>query len=209
MIFNMLSPNLHEVYQNAIASLQKQRELVQVRQTIELLSIITISNTGQFQFMTQPARRLLNKYFQDSSLDINCLPENLQTWINNQINFLFQPYENPPHSLLLCVKQETEKLMIRMIIDGQSEEYVLLLEEIKFRSLSVVAIESLGLTKREAEVMFLVVQGSNNQEIAQVLSCSDRTIKKHLENIYKKLDVRTRVNAVTHVLNKLGLLNMY
>lgn len=50
----------------------------------------------------------------------------------------------------------------------------------------------LGLSRKEAEVARLVVQGGTNQEIAVRLSLSRRSIEKHLENIFSKLNIHSR-----------------
>ena len=52
------------------------------------------------------------------------------------------------------------------------------------------------LTSRETEVLSLVAQGSNNQEIAGKLFVREVTIKTHLNNIFKKLNVSNRTQAV-------------
>jgi len=52
------------------------------------------------------------------------------------------------------------------------------------------------LTTRETEVLSLVAQGSNNQEIAEKLFVREVTIKTHLNNIFKKLNVSNRTQAV-------------
>jgi NarL family two-component system response regulator LiaR len=54
------------------------------------------------------------------------------------------------------------------------------------------------LTKREEEILELLTAGKLNKEIADKLHISIDTVKKHLKNIYKKLDVRNRTEAVTH-----------
>lgn len=56
-------------------------------------------------------------------------------------------------------------------------------------------VESLGLTPREADVLFWVVRGKTNGEIGEILSRSPRTVGKHLERIYEKLGVETRTAA--------------
>lgn len=53
-----------------------------------------------------------------------------------------------------------------------------------------------GLTARELEVLSLVAEGMTNGEIAQRLWISPGTVRRHLENIYEKLDVHTRTAAV-------------
>jgi DNA-binding CsgD family transcriptional regulator len=80
------------------------------------------------------------------------------------------------------------------------------LEERELQSFSISALELLGLTKREAEVLFWVAKDKSNAGIARVLGCCEGTVRKHLENIYKKLDVQTRTAAVMVALEKLGLL---
>lgn len=55
-----------------------------------------------------------------------------------------------------------------------------------------------GLTPREAEVLGWVARGKTNTEIAAVLFISPQTVRKHLENIFEKLDVRTRTAAAAY-----------
>jgi len=52
-----------------------------------------------------------------------------------------------------------------------------------------------GLTDREVEVLRLVASGSSNTEIAAALVLSEKTVARHLSNIFTKLDVRTRTAA--------------
>ncbi|MBQ8305016.1 MAG: response regulator transcription factor [Blautia sp.] len=53
-----------------------------------------------------------------------------------------------------------------------------------------------GLTKREADVVYLIHTGKNNQEIASELFISKATLEKHLYNIYRKFDVNSRVDLI-------------
>ncbi len=61
------------------------------------------------------------------------------------------------------------------------------------------------LTERELEVLRLAAPGLTNKAIAAELGVSDRTVQGHLANIYGKLGVTTRTEAVTKAL-KLGWL---
>jgi LuxR family maltose regulon positive regulatory protein len=53
------------------------------------------------------------------------------------------------------------------------------------------------LSAREEEILRLIAAGLTNQEIAEALSISPETVKKHTGNIYGKLGVRGRIEAVT------------
>ncbi|MBW4829114.1 MAG: response regulator transcription factor [Clostridiaceae bacterium] len=52
-----------------------------------------------------------------------------------------------------------------------------------------------ALTKREYEVLTLVAEGLNNREIAERLFISEKTVKNHVSNIFKKIDVNDRIQA--------------
>lgn len=55
---------------------------------------------------------------------------------------------------------------------------------------------SLSLSRRERDVVHLIAQGSTNLHIAETLHISADTVKNHITNIYSKLGVRTRAEAV-------------
>ena len=76
----------------------------------------------------------------------------------------------------------------------QEAEHRLVLTETG-EELNVRTLQTLGLTKREAEVLFWVSQGKRNSEIAQILDARSRTIGKHVERILSKLCVETRTAA--------------
>ena len=52
------------------------------------------------------------------------------------------------------------------------------------------------LTEREREVLELIAQGENNQEIAQRLHVSSKTVSNHISNIFNKLQVADRTQAI-------------
>lgn len=63
-------------------------------------------------------------------------------------------------------------------------------------------MRALKLTQREAEVLHWVALGKTNAEVGAVLAMSPRTVNKHLEHIFQKLNVETRTAATTVALNK-------
>ncbi len=52
-----------------------------------------------------------------------------------------------------------------------------------------------GLTRREYEVICLISKGYNNKEIGQELFISEKTVKNHVSNIFKKIKVNDRTQA--------------
>lgn len=57
-------------------------------------------------------------------------------------------------------------------------------------------LERLGISKREHEVLELMANGHSNQEIAEKLFVSVNTVKTHLSNLFLKLEVSRRTQAV-------------
>jgi DNA-binding NarL/FixJ family response regulator len=61
---------------------------------------------------------------------------------------------------------------------------------------------SVSLTLREEETLLLLTKGYANKEIADYLHLSIETVRSHLKNIYKKMHVRSRAEAVAHYMTK-------
>ena len=57
-------------------------------------------------------------------------------------------------------------------------------------------VSKLELSKRELEILGLLAQGHSNQEIAAKLFVSLSTVKTHIQNIFEKLEVKRRTQAV-------------
>jgi DNA-binding CsgD family transcriptional regulator len=57
-------------------------------------------------------------------------------------------------------------------------------------------VSQLELSKRELEILGLLAQGLSNQEIAAKLFVSLSTVKTHIQNLFEKLDVKRRIQAV-------------
>ncbi|HEX4924031.1 MAG TPA: helix-turn-helix transcriptional regulator [Bdellovibrionales bacterium] len=53
-----------------------------------------------------------------------------------------------------------------------------------------------GLSNREAEVAELVTKGLSNKEVASQLFVTEKTVKFHLTNIYKKMNVKSRAQLI-------------
>ena len=176
-----------------------------VKQILDRVGAIVVEITGEVQFITQRAEELLSQYFLPRIP--YSLPESLQHWFKDQMARLTFKGADPSPCLPLHIQQAGRQLIVRLIPDPINQQYILLLEEKELQAFSISALESLGLTKREAEVLFWIAKDKSNAGIAKVLGCSEGTVRKHLEHLYGKLNVQTRTAAVMVALEKLGLVN--
>lgn len=70
---------------------------------------------------------------------------------------------------------------------------------------NVYSDRSVRLTRRELEVLTLVIEGKSSKDVADSLFVSKRTVDFHLANIYDKLQVSNRVQAFRRA-TRLGLI---
>lgn len=70
--------------------------------------------------------------------------------------------------------------------------------------MNMATATELALSRRELEILGLLAQGHSNQEIASELFVSVSTVKTHLQNMFEKLDVKRRAQAVEKA-RRLGL----
>lgn len=61
-----------------------------------------------------------------------------------------------------------------------------------------------SLSQREMEILLWIAVGASNQEISQGLTITESTVRRHIHNIYGKLEVRNRTQAALRAI-KLGL----
>ncbi|WP_421940838.1 response regulator transcription factor [Pedobacter sp.] len=88
---------------------------------------------------------------------------------------------------LKLTKPKTQTIIIeKPVVLEKSGDFVLNTSE----------MERLGLSVRELEVLSLLAEGISNQEIAHRLFVSLNTIKTHTSNIFEKLEVKRRMQAV-------------
>jgi len=108
--------------------------------------------------------------------------------------------------VLYLYRRNTDLEMQQQNIELQS--YVLQIDELKHKIAAGASISKAdlieqfkmyNLSKREEEVLALIGQGLTNDEIADKMFVSKNTIKTHIKNIYAKLDVKNRVQAMKKV----------
>jgi DNA-binding CsgD family transcriptional regulator len=203
-ILNLLRPQLAQAEENKLEGSQIQQLLLQFKQVVEQGGVICLTIDGQVQFMTPSAEHLLREYF--LFRDPHALPDPLHQWFKRQITQLTHIGDVPLSISPMHLEQTGRRLVIHLIPDPIRDHYLLLLEEQTPQIFSIEALELLGLTQREAEVLFWIAKDKSNAGIAKVLDCCEGTVRKHLEHVYTKLRVQTRMGAVMTALERLGLL---
>lgn len=83
-------------------------------------------------------------------------------------------------------------------------EYLIRFSDSSLAADNEILRKNLDLTAREAEVLVWLAQGKSNRDVAAILECSPRTVNKHLEQIYQKLEVENRTAAAMLALRVLS-----
>lgn len=204
LILNLLRPHLFQAYCNAQHYRQLQQKANQLQQSLNHLGLVILNVDGQVQQVTPQALVWLVDYFPKQPCPLQ-LPEHLWAWVKYQVTNFTQKPDLLNVCLPLRIQQAGKQLVIRLIVEQVGERYLLLLEE-QMLSLSQ-SLELLGLSQRETEVLFWVMQGKDNKAIAAKLNIGISTVRKHLESIYQKLGVQSRTEAIAQALEKLGFLH--
>jgi DNA-binding NarL/FixJ family response regulator len=94
-----------------------------------------------------------------------------------------------PDDLMVAIRQSFERSIFLEAPWGGAAQPVRLAGALPSRD------EDPHLTKREIEILRLVAEGHSNVQIAQRLWVTDQTVKFHLSNVYRKLNVANRTEA--------------
>lgn len=131
--------------------------------------------------------------------------------VHNEIEYLLKAVDIGVDGYILKDSESSElKKAINYIYNG--ENYIqpslipILNSRLMYRNTDKEKIGSL--TKRELEVLIQVAYGMFNKEIANTLSISERTVKNHISNIFKKIDVNDRTQAAIFAI-KNNLVKLY
>ncbi len=134
----------------------------------------------------------------------------LMLTVHNEVEYLMKAVEAGANGYLLKDSESNElKKAINCIVNGQDYIQPALIPALNAKMIEknsdAVMLESL--TKREIEVLKLLTVGMYNKEVAEKLSISERTVKNHISNIFKKINVTDRTQAAVFAI-KNGLVTI-
>jgi DNA-binding NarL/FixJ family response regulator len=188
---------LIQAHRNAVAVARMADELALLRKAVDRLDrgVVILTRNQRIQIATARARQWLVEYFGSPSVT-DRLPDVLRSWLRQRTSLPdthgVRPWE------VLVVHREGKRLGVRLLSDAH--QTFLLFEERK--RVEPTFLERLGITRREAEVLADVAEGKTDTEIGTRLKISPRTVNKHLENIFRKLEVKTRTAAALRALGE-------
>ena len=141
----------------------------------------------------------------------------LSSVLNSQLPVcaLLDPFIHPEYGkrLVIAGRQKKSDLSVFMLSFGDrqpSEEeinalyllapHIYLVENKLSASVTQPQLDTSSMTAREKELIHWLKIGKSNWEISRLIGTSERTVKYHLQNIYKKLGVSNRTHAVARTL---------
>lgn len=118
--------------------------------------------------------------------------------VHNEVEYLLKAVDIGVDGYILKESESAElKKAIYTVIQGENYIQPRLIPELNSRLVARDADKDKVklLTQRELEVLIQVANGMINKEIATSLNISERTVKNHISNIFKKIDVSDRTQA--------------
>jgi DNA-binding NarL/FixJ family response regulator len=133
----------------------------------------------------------------------------LMLTIHNEIEYLLRAVDIGVNGYVLKDSESSVlKKAIYTIYQGETYIEPSLTPELKERMQSPSLSNSEILTRREIDVLKLLAEGLFNKEIAYRLSISEKTVKNHVSNIFKKISVSDRTQAAVYAI-KNNFVNMF
>jgi DNA-binding CsgD family transcriptional regulator len=196
-LIRALGPHLREAYRTAVAleAVGTRFEVVEGVLTTLDVGLVVLAPDDTLEATSPTIARWFAEYL-GTSVDPGArLPDPLTRWLRAAESRSRDGVLSPPLPPLL-VEGPSGRLEIRLA--QRADRRVLVLRE-RRRGLRAEVGRRLGLTAREAEILGLIAAGHSNARIGLSLGTSPRTVGKHLEAIYRKLDVSGRTEAAARL----------
>ncbi|MFA9441911.1 response regulator [Uliginosibacterium sp. sgz301328] len=189
-----------EVIARIATHLSSARLMRQARSALDAFGQATIAvrvATGRVTWQTALGRQLLMRYFEGEA---EMAPTPVVQWIDQSL----ARHAHAPDALLppLVVVQGARRLIFTLHDQTGDGEWLLVLREESDAAVIDALMAAFRLTQREAEVLYWVIKGKTNKDIADIFGSSPRTVHKHLEHVFEKLGVETRTAAANLAMSK-------
>jgi DNA-binding response OmpR family regulator/DNA-binding CsgD family transcriptional regulator len=183
--------------------LQSARQARQTRNALDAFGYASITvrpGDGRLMWQTPLARELLASYYGTSAPQT---PPAILAWLRRHLADAEKQIEPPRLSAELGAR----RLSIRLHQQTGDDDWLIVMREVSDAAIIESMSLAFKLTAREAEVLYWVVKGKINRDIADILGASPGTVKKHLERVFAKLGVETRTAAAAMAMNRIRQLH--
>jgi len=171
-------------------------------------SITVRASDGRLMWQTPLARDLLAVYYGEAlSLRPGFAPQAVTDWLRRHLQDAERQVEPPRLSAQAGARRLTFRLHRQTGDDDAGGEWLIVMREESDAAVIEAMSLSFKLTAREAEVLYWVVKGKINRDIADIVGASPATVKKHLERVFAKLGVETRTAAAAMAMNRIRQLH--
>ncbi len=201
--------------QGARRARQAAQQAGQARSALDAFGYASITvrldrqGQGKLTWQTPLARDLLLAYYGTSAPSV---PEPLLNWLRKHVMGT-TPQVEPPRLFMEMGKRRLSFRLHQRTDEGHDEaagdtgDWLIVMRETSEDAIVEAMSLSFKLTAREAEVLYWVIKGKINRDIADILGASPATVKKHLERVYAKLGVETRTAAAGMAMNRIRQLH--
>jgi DNA-binding response OmpR family regulator/DNA-binding CsgD family transcriptional regulator len=155
--------------------------------------VLIVDREGVVQFCTDAAEQALTRVL--GARFVRTLPSEVQRWCSDLARRA---------SPLELAGASGRRLAFTFVPDAAIPDRALLAIDEKSPPASPERLQVLGLTPREAEILFWIAQGKTSPEIAIILSTAPATVQRHVANFLPKLGVETRLAAALRAMEVLG-----
>ena len=147
--------------------------------------LFTLDSKGAIVWSTPQTQALFEQAQASEQWQREDMARQLLNWLDHE----------PRPNQALALKGCPQPLEVRLVERNPGQEVLLRLLDASTPSGSERLKSALPLTERESEVLYWIGNGKTNREIGQILENSPRTVNKHLEQIFRKLEVGNRTSA--------------
>jgi len=175
-------PHLIQAYRNAELAAAREATIAALEAGLEQVgtAVIVVDRHGRVDLATPAGRRLLDGPLAGES------PQRLSREVTAAL--AARREAGTPATEPLVVEGPDGPLSLRVLGGPEGGSEMLVIEP-DVSGLSVPALETLGLTRRQAEALRWVALGRRGPAIAKAMGISPRTVEKHLQGAYAKLGV--------------------
>ncbi|HWH95857.1 MAG TPA: LuxR C-terminal-related transcriptional regulator, partial [Baekduia sp.] len=191
-------PHLIRAYRTVELSSARRATIAALEAGLETLgsAVLVVDGAGRIELATPSARRLLAGRL--GARTGRLAPDVVARLAERRAA------GTPATEPLVLDDEDGGRLFLRVLAGPEGNTDMLVVEP-GSSGLSVVALQALGLTRREAEALRWIALGRRGPQVAELMGISPRTVETHLQNAYAKLDVRTAADAAATVWAAVGV----